>query len=289
MDAIKSNKRRKKATIFKYTEKTAVYNFYCLLHSKKKMYEIIKKNKIESEIFIVLRPDLIYLNKLDLNEIKDCVLKRNVLIPSWESNGGYNDKIAIVYKDNIEKYLNAINYTRFLSDIKIDVNSESYLKLVLTKLNVKVKEFSLVGKRMRSNKVIIDEELDQLFFVKNFIYLVIVNEGSLDKMKGKIFENDDRDMYVGQIPFELMINILEDSERKYKYYVFLDENDIERDEVGKIDIEQIESKILEDNITICCNNNKKYVSIDGKNNPPCMNINYNITYLKYNVIGDYLE
>jgi hypothetical protein len=79
---------------------------------------IIKNNNIVSDIYIILRPDLIYINNIDMNELNQCMLKRNVMLPFWGQNGGYNDKIAIVHKDCIEKYLNINNWNSLIYDQK---------------------------------------------------------------------------------------------------------------------------------------------------------------------------
>lgn len=273
-----------KQVISKYDEKQYIYNFFCLLHSKQQLFKIIKDKALQSDVYIILRPDLIYLNEFNINELNECALKRNVMLPSWDTNNGYNNKIAMLYKDHVEKYLNLIGYIKFINDSKTVLSSEGFLQLILTKMNTKVGEFSLIGKRMRGNKNIIDNEYDQQLFSKNFIYLVLTDDNTnLSLVKKVLDENEQRDMFIGQMPFEMQLEILAESERKYKYYVFVEANIIDQ----SVDLTKIENELLADNLSVAHNKIKQYQSSDGIV-IPTLQIDYDITYLKYNVMTDYL-
>lgn len=255
-----------------------------MLHSKQQLLKIIKNNKIQSDVYLILRPDMIYLNEFNINELNECAMKRNVMLPSWDTNNGCNTKIALLYKDHIEKYLNLIGYIKFLNESKVTLSSEAFLQMMLTKFNTKIGELSLIGKRMRGNKTIIDNENDSTLFSKNFIYLVITDDNTnLTLVKSVLDENDQRDMFVGQMSFEMQLDILTESERKYKYYVFVEANILDQ----TINLTDIENVILADNLSVAHNSRKQYLDVDGVM-VPTLTIEPNITYLKYNMMKDYM-
>ena len=102
---------------------------------------------------LVLRPDMIYnkFNIYDLSKIK----KNRILLPFYHPSGGYNDRIALGSLTDIRTYAN--RYDNFLNySIHNTPHAETFLKHIIDSNNIKIKEISLKGKRVRTNGSIAD-------------------------------------------------------------------------------------------------------------------------------------
>jgi len=109
---------------------------------------------------IFLRPDLIYIDPLDINAVRDVVNTRSdvpiVYTPSWaHPAGGYNDRIAIGTPKGMRFYGNRLNGAKKYSETK-PLHSETYLKHVLDSKKVNCKALKMRAARVRANGLVAD-------------------------------------------------------------------------------------------------------------------------------------
>jgi hypothetical protein len=98
-------------------------------------------------LYLYLRPDLKYLNKFDINIIKN-YSPNEFYTPSWGTFGGLNDRIGLGDKQTISKFGNRIIQSENFAKIK-KLHSESFLKNIMT--GCIIKDIMLKGNRIRAN------------------------------------------------------------------------------------------------------------------------------------------
>ena len=109
---------------------------------------------------IFLRPDLIYIDPLDMNAVRHVLTagsKQSVVYtPSWgKHEGGYNDRIALGTPRGMALYGNRLKGTKKYAEKK-PLHSETYLKHVLDSNDVKHRSLEMRAARVRANGWIAD-------------------------------------------------------------------------------------------------------------------------------------
>ena len=138
-------------------------NFIRQLNSLKQVWKLAEKSKTEYDCYLFIRPDLKYTTKLDVNQVKDAANNiKSIYIPTWHKWGGVNDRMALGCYNTIKFYANRLDdVSDYLETKRAPLHAEKFLKFVLEKHKIDIKELNLVGKRVRSNGKIpsIDQKL----------------------------------------------------------------------------------------------------------------------------------
>lgn len=121
-------------------------------------------NREPYDYYIYLRPDLHYVNELDVNYILEHIHLNNILIiPFWGNyRGGFNDRIAFGHYDVMKIYGNRIDYiTHFYKQHKVKkpYHSERYLTNVIRTHQIFIRYTKLKGIRVRANNKYDDKDL----------------------------------------------------------------------------------------------------------------------------------
>ena len=103
---------------------------------------------------IYLRPDLFYINKINLENISLCLNSKQdkplVFIPGWAGYGGHNDRFAYGNSSAMKIYGNRIQNAAHFS-LNRNLHSEQFLKYVLRKNKVSVKYIGMYAVRIRAD------------------------------------------------------------------------------------------------------------------------------------------
>ena len=123
------------------------------LYSVKQVTQLWESNDENYDFFIYLRPDLLYINKLDIELILQNLHIKNVLFtPNWDKFYGLNDRIYFGNKDTILKIAKRIDFIpELISQTNIVYNAEHYMKLVVKKFNISTIDIMLKGLRVRAD------------------------------------------------------------------------------------------------------------------------------------------
>ena len=115
-------------------------------------------DKPRYDSYIYLRPDLLYVNPIDIDDIINHISANNIIvIPRWGNyRGGLNDRIAYGSYDVMKIYGTRIDYIqqhyrRKLGAMKKPYHSERYLTLILNKFRFIIHKCNLMGIRIRAN------------------------------------------------------------------------------------------------------------------------------------------
>ena len=132
------------------------------IYSVNEVTKMWQKNKIEYDYYIYIRPDLMYVDKLNLNEILENINNDILITPRWHKWGGLNDRIYMGKKNIIKYFGNRFNYIdNFYKDKKKAYHPETFMKYVADKFNVQTKDIELKAKRVRSNGKIRNENFNE--------------------------------------------------------------------------------------------------------------------------------
>ena len=140
---------------------TSLMNHLRALNSQRMVTHLWNNNKKNYKCVIFLRPDLIYLDPLDMNAVKQVLnMRQNIPIvytPSWgiPLRGGYNDRLAIGTPKGMWLYGTRFNGARKYSETH-PLHSELYLKYVLDNNRVNRKSLEMCATRVRANGWVVD-------------------------------------------------------------------------------------------------------------------------------------
>jgi hypothetical protein len=131
-------------------------NYSSVKNAIRELYSIKRvtslwENKDPYDLYLYLRPDLLYINKLTIPPI----LKNNTLYtPSWHKWTGLNDRIYFAKYDTMLKIAKRIDYMEeLILNTKIPYNAETYMKQVVDKFNIQTIDINLEGERVRANGI----------------------------------------------------------------------------------------------------------------------------------------
>jgi len=135
------------------------------LESIKRAFDYMDTNKnVEYDFVIVCRPDVEFLNDLNLNKIKNRIMPDTIFVPFVDSFWGVNDRFAIGDYETIRIYCDRTKEVKawILSDIK--ENTESYLKRYLISKWILIREhLFLFFRRIRATWKISIEDVIYVF------------------------------------------------------------------------------------------------------------------------------
>ena len=140
--------------------KTDFQNTFNLIRQFNSLNQLKKLIKKKYDYYLILRPDLLYIDKLDINLINKYLDNKNIIItPGWEKWRGLNDRFCFCSEDVMKIYTSRLdNVRKYLRDTKKSLHSETYLKYIIEKNNIKNINTNMRAKRIRSNGVIVEEK-----------------------------------------------------------------------------------------------------------------------------------
>jgi len=132
------------------------------IYSVKQVTQLWENTDENYDFFIYLRPDLLYINKLDIQLILEKLHVKNLLFtPSWDKYKGLNDRIYFGKKNTILKIAKRIDFIpELISMTNTCYNAEHFMKLIVKKFNLSTIDIELKGLRVRANGRI--EETQQI-------------------------------------------------------------------------------------------------------------------------------
>jgi hypothetical protein len=131
----------------------SVWNLLRQLNSLQIVYKMINKNY---KCFLYLRPDLKYVNKLNINEVLDIIEnseQKIIYTPKWGRNLGLNERCYMGTKKSMDIVCNRINYIKEYSR-KNKPHAERFMKNVINTNKIINKDFKLIGHRIRANGIV---------------------------------------------------------------------------------------------------------------------------------------
>lgn len=107
-------------------------NFICALYSKLQVTNIVKNTDIKYTNILFLRPDVKFLNPLDISKLN--IKNEFFCIPKFSSHSGFNDRFFLGNYENGIIYGSAFNNLLEYSKNK-KIHSETYCQFYMTKIN----------------------------------------------------------------------------------------------------------------------------------------------------------
>ena len=107
----------------------SVKNVVRALYSLKKAWELIPID-IEYDCVMVMRPDIFFLNSLDVKDVVDSINDDHIYVPSFHSCRGFNDRFAFGSKNKMETYCMRYDQLEEYAQNKAP-HSETFLKHVI--------------------------------------------------------------------------------------------------------------------------------------------------------------
>lgn len=140
------------------THKNAIRQLY----SVKKVTEMWQTNGESYDYYIYLRPDLLYINKIDIKAILGTFMHDNTLqTPYWHKWTGFNDRIYMGCEHEISINGNRFDYIDEYIEKEKVYHPEKFMKYINSKNNIKHVDIDLKGKRVRRNKQIVNEDFSK--------------------------------------------------------------------------------------------------------------------------------
>ena len=131
----------------------SVQNYIRSMHSLDECYKLAASTN-DYDICVVVRPDLLYMDAIKLDEVCNCIHANYIYTPDFHQFGGLNDRFAFGRFDTMKVYCTRQKEYMQYSKSK-SLHSESFLKHVLRNENNKFTH--MYARRVRFNGVIIDK------------------------------------------------------------------------------------------------------------------------------------
>jgi len=145
--------------IYKIPGCPVIKNIIRQMYSIEKVTELWKSKK-DYDLYIYLRPDLLYINKINVPQILENINKKNILFtPNWGQGAqGINDRIYYGDYKTIQIFGNRINsLNNFTIDKGKVYNSEKHMKILTETYEIEKIFIDLKGNRVRVNGIIVKE------------------------------------------------------------------------------------------------------------------------------------
>lgn len=115
----------------------------------------------EEDVILFLRPDLVYIDALDpLVDLAPVLDGRaDMIVPSWQCWGGFNDRFAFCNRRGAEAYATRIRHFAEGCAAMNGMHSESYLRYVASRAQLRVGHTDLRAARLRANGSIAHNDL----------------------------------------------------------------------------------------------------------------------------------
>ncbi len=94
---------------WEFKERDTIMNLYRARHSLELSWEIMadyaSSQGIKYDAVIALRPDMAFVSDIDIAKLQS-MEEDTIYVPSWESNGGINDRFAFGQMEAMRAYMN---------------------------------------------------------------------------------------------------------------------------------------------------------------------------------------
>jgi hypothetical protein len=129
------------------------------LHSLRRLRDIIRGSELKFDIYILLRPDLEYIDKIKAKDFLP-ILKNEVdiITPNWETWEGLNDRIAICNEQASSVYLSRSELLNDFCRKSGFIHSEKFLFDVVQGSELRVAETKMRAVRVRANGKTLQED-----------------------------------------------------------------------------------------------------------------------------------
>jgi hypothetical protein len=125
-----------------------IMNHLCALESQKRVYQTVNNMSEKFDYIIFIRPDVLLLNKLDINIFNN---RFDIAIPNYDHNEGLNDRFAILPFNNAHNYACRINEIKEFRKNNGRIVSEKYVKFIINKYYNNLKFIDFKMKIVRPN------------------------------------------------------------------------------------------------------------------------------------------
>lgn len=164
------------------------------LHSQKMVFNLLLRSNYTCDGILILRPDLVYVDPLDVPLLLYSTHKNIVVTPNWQLWGGRNDRFAYGAASAIQLYANrmdaVINYCELFN---MSYHSEKMLKWYLDggysvvngQISISQCFTGQRAQRMRSNGIISGTDLDlkgRLFKAQITSNISLCNSSNVNEM-----------------------------------------------------------------------------------------------------------
>jgi hypothetical protein len=123
----------------------SLWNLIRALYSLKCVWKLIENKEYDG--VIVLRPDVLFLNELNIQDLLNAIKNDEIHVPSFhDSSTAYNDRFAFGSKKSMEKYCNRYVHMKEYA-AKKQLHSETFLKYVIKS----AKKTNIRFNRIRAN------------------------------------------------------------------------------------------------------------------------------------------
>lgn len=129
------------------------------LYSVKSVTQMWQNQDIKYDYYIYIRPDLLYINKINIKLIIGNFISSNTLqTPFWHKCIGLNDRIYMGKENEISIIGNRLDYAKeYTNKQKKGYHPEGFMKYIVEKNKIKIIDINLKGKRVRANGKIVKE------------------------------------------------------------------------------------------------------------------------------------
>lgn len=139
----------------------SVRNHLHQMNALKQGWNSLKLQTQESfDYYLFLRPDLSYLDKLNIRDLAWRMPNENsILLPTWHSWWGLNDRFALARPAAAERYALKLNGVREFCSFW-PLHAESLTAWALSQGGCSVGELPIRAKRVRANSIVLDEDFN---------------------------------------------------------------------------------------------------------------------------------
>jgi len=145
------------------TNYNSVDNFILAQYSKSQLVNMIEKTNIEYDYIIFLRPDVLYINKFDINFFKKTT-DNSICIPNFHLYNlkndyiKFNDRFCITNMKTYKLYGDIYKYLLDISKIE-ELHSETILCKLMINYNLNIIYLDFLFLRVRFNGIITEEDI----------------------------------------------------------------------------------------------------------------------------------
>jgi len=145
------------------TDYNSVDNFILAQYSKSQLVNMIEKSNIIYDYIIFLRPDVLYVNKFDIDFLKK-ITDNSICIPNFHlynfknDDIKFNDRFCITNMKTYKLYGDIYKYLLDISKIE-ELHSETILCKLMINYNLKIIYLDFLFLRVRFNGIITEEDI----------------------------------------------------------------------------------------------------------------------------------
>lgn len=144
------------------TPRPTMINLLSQLYSLKQVWRLAHLTPDDYDVFLFLRPDLEYLDRLRPEQLFEQILtgKADLVTPSWQQWGGLNDRFAFCSRKGAEAFANRIDMVeRFCAEEEM-LHAETLLSRLVQWSDLRLRYTNLRAMRVRADGSTYRERFD---------------------------------------------------------------------------------------------------------------------------------